>query len=66
MRVQVDKPGSYHQPSRINLDLAKQWARRNHDNLIAVDPEATHGIQAGFGVHHTTALEDDVVGLRSK
>ena len=63
MRMGINKSGCDHQAVGVDLYLAAQWAGGNRDNLLAIDSDAAHSIEAGFGVHHPPALQDDVIGL---
>lgn len=63
VRVQVNESGCDGKPGRIDLGLAAQRTCGDGGDLLAVDSDITHGIQARFRVQHPTVLHNDVIGL---
>src|SRR5882762_10127355 len=56
--VQIDESGSDDQAVAVNDTPPAQRFGRDADNLPVADADVAHGIEAGFGVHDASALED--------
>src|SRR5271163_1458166 len=61
--VQIDKSRGDDEPLRVHGRLTLQRTRRNRANFSATDPDASHGIQARFRVHHTAVRDDHIVSF---
>ena len=61
--VKVNESGSDHQPGGMDNPASAQRFGRDADNLSVTDANVAHGIQAGFGIHDTSAFEHQIVLL---
>ena len=66
MLVQIDEAGRDDQVFRVDFQLASQRTRGDGGDLPAVDADAAHGVEAGFGIHHASVLENNIVSLRDE
>src|SRR5207302_3650390 len=64
--VQVDESGCNHKPRRIDLDLTAKLTSRDGSDFLPVNSDIPDSVETRLGIHHPSALEDDVVGLRRK
>src|ERR1700690_1813146 len=61
--VQVNESGSDHQPAGMDDTAPGQRVGRDANNLPVADANVAHCIEAGFGVHDTSAFEYQIVLL---
>ncbi len=61
--VQVNESGSDHQPAGMDDAASAQRLGRDADDLSVADADVAHSIQAGFGIHDTSAFEHQIVLL---
>ena len=62
--MQVNESGRNDQVSGMDDPASGELAGRNTDNLAVEDANVAHGIEAGFGIHDTSAFEHEVELLR--
>jgi hypothetical protein len=64
--MQIDESWRDDETGGVDVNLAAQPVGRDYGDFMSGYADAAHGIEAGLGVHHPAALEDDVVGLRGE
>jgi len=62
--MQVNESGSDDQASGMDDTASAERVGRDADNLAVEDANVAHGIEAGFGIHDTSAFEHEVELLR--
>ncbi len=61
--VEIDEARGDHQSLGAEHALARQGLGRNARDLAVADADIAGGVEAGLGIHRTSALDDEVVLL---